>query len=255
MHDTLWNIFIRVISVFIPLKSARKHFRKKYFRVASSSLLPRLNGNRLFLVKEDGTRVSVNKISGLNVVFQGSNSMVEVHEPFLFENCKFVLGNNTCVKIESSIYSIVNFIVPCKMESCTLSVGKNFSCIGCKLENHDERSLNVTIGDDCQFSYGVNIRTSDGHSIFDQTTKEILNKPQSGVKIGNHVWIGTDVFILKDVEIPDNSVIGARSLVNKKYTEPNVIIAGSPAKIIKRNINWDRRHTEQLEKEPNLSGV
>lgn len=212
-------------------------------------------GNKLFIIKANGARVSVAKIPGLDVVFQGSNSTVEVHEPFHFVNCKFILGTNTCVKIGSSAHSIMNLGNPQKMESCNVNIGKDFSCFGCSISNHDETGLDISIGDDCQFSYGISIRTSDGHAIFDQTTKEILNKPRSGVKIGNHVWIGAEAFILKDVEIPDNSVVGARSLVNKKYTEPNVIIAGSPAKIIKRNINWDRWHTERLEKERKLSGV
>lgn len=47
------------------------------------------------------------------------------------------------------------------------------------------------------------------------------------------------VDILKGASINDNSIIGFKSLVTKKYTEKNVIIAGSPAKIIKTNINWE----------------
>ena len=41
--------------------------------------------------------------------------------------------------------------------------------------------------------------------------------------------------------IADNSIVGWGSIVTKEFNEPNVIIAGIPAKIVKRGINWDRR--------------
>jgi len=31
------------------------------------------------------------------------------------------------------------------------------------------------------------------------------------------------------------------SVVTKPFEESNIILAGNPAKIVKRNINWDRR--------------
>ncbi len=102
------------------------------------------------------------------------------------------------------------------------------------------------------------MRTSDGHSIYNPDTGELLNKPKSGINIGNHVWVGTDVFILKDVSIADNTVVGAGSIVTKAFTDKNVILAGTPAKIIKTNVNWSRKNTEHFikdKKNNNLAGV
>ncbi|MBR4891899.1 MAG: hypothetical protein IKZ34_01820 [Alphaproteobacteria bacterium] len=48
------------------------------------------------------------------------------------------------------------------------------------------------------------------------------------------------VTILKGTKIPDNCIVGARSLVNKKFDEPNVILVGIPAVIKKRGIQWER---------------
>ena len=45
---------------------------------------------------------------------------------------------------------------------------------------------------------------------------------------------------MKGVTVKDNCVIGSSSLVNNSFEESNVIIAGVPAKIIKRNIEWSR---------------
>ena len=54
------------------------------------------------------------------------------------------------------------------------------------------------------------------------------------VVIGNNVWIGENVVILSGSRIGDGCIIGANSLIpGKAFSEP-CILAGSPAKIIKR---------------------
>lgn len=69
---------------------------------------------------------------------------------------------------------------------------------------------------------------------------EPINFAQS-IEIGKHVWVGKDVKIGKNTKIPDNSIVGWGSIVTKVFNEPNIILAGIPAKIVKRGINWDRR--------------
>lgn len=54
------------------------------------------------------------------------------------------------------------------------------------------------------------------------------------IKIGKNVWLPWRVFIMPGVEIGDNVVIGANSLINQSFSS-NLLIAGSPAKIIKEN--------------------
>ena len=98
----------------------------------------------------------------------------------------------------------------------------------------------VTIGQDCMFSKRIEIRTSDSHSIVDRATGLRLNRPGS-VTIGDHVWIGLEAVVSKGVRVPDNSIVGAKSFVNKSFHEPYVLIAGVPAGIIRRNVDWDRR--------------
>ena len=63
------------------------------------------------------------------------------------------------------------------------------------------------------------------------------------VKICENVWIGESAIILPGVEIGKNSIIGAGSVVTKNVPE-NCIVAGNPAKIIKKynfgNKKWEK---------------
>lgn len=52
------------------------------------------------------------------------------------------------------------------------------------------------------------------------------------IKIGRHVFIGTNCTILKGVSIGDAAVIGANSLVNRDIP-PGVLAAGNPARVIR----------------------
>ena len=45
---------------------------------------------------------------------------------------------------------------------------------------------------------------------------------------------------MKGAKIPNNCIVGANSLVNKEFFEENCLIAGTPAKIIKKGVNWSR---------------
>ena len=52
--------------------------------------------------------------------------------------------------------------------------------------------------------------------------------------IGNNVEIGFGATIIGNIKIADNVIIGANSLVNKSFLEEGVVIAGCPARVIKK---------------------
>ncbi len=58
------------------------------------------------------------------------------------------------------------------------------------------------------------------------------------VRIGNHVWIGMNVLILKGVTINDGAIIAAGSVVTRDVPA-NCLAAGVPAYVIKENVTWE----------------
>ncbi len=51
--------------------------------------------------------------------------------------------------------------------------------------------------------------------------------------IGDNVWVGEKSTILKGVQVGNNTIIAANSVVNNNL-ESNGVYAGSPAKLIKK---------------------
>ena len=100
---------------------------------------------------------------------------------------------------------------------------------------------NIQIGNDCMVSYGVFIRNHDSHYIFDRKTGRRINYTRT-INIGNHVWIGQNSILLPGFSIGDGSVVGAGSISSSSF-DMNAIIAGNPAKVIREDVQWDRRMT------------
>lgn len=94
----------------------------------------------------------------------------------------------------------------------------------------------IRIGRECLFSSNIHFRTGDSHSVLDRTGKRI--NPSRDISLGDHVWLGTGVTCLKGAMIPGHSVVGAASLVTGKFTEPNCVLAGVPAKVVKTDVDW-----------------
>lgn len=84
--------------------------------------------------------------------------------------------------------------------------------------------------------------------IFDVNSKHVLNKSTEGMCLGDHCWIGYGCTIYKNGGLAKNSILAGSSVLTKKIEEENVAVAGNPAKIVKRNINWSSDSVEFFER-------
>ncbi len=92
----------------------------------------------------------------------------------------------------------------------------------------------ISIGDDCAISWGVRIMDTDFHVLVKEGERCNESSP---VRIGDHVWIGSNATILKGVSIGDDAVIGASSVVTRDVPDGSVV-AGNPARTIQEDTNW-----------------
>lgn len=109
-----------------------------------------------------------------------------------------------------------------------ISTGKNFYA------NHGLVILDaapVTFGDDVMLAPGVLISTST-HPL-DAVRRNKGIETAQPINVGNNVWIGMGVKILEGVNIGDNAVIAAGAVVNKDVAA-NTLVAGVPAKVLKK---------------------
>lgn len=142
-------------------------------------------------------------------------------------NNKIIIGNNC---------ELHNGVLRTDGENNLIVIGQGTYIGGACI--HALCSTSIEIGRKCLFSSEIDIRSGE-LKIYNIRDKKQYNFGKN-IKIGNQVWIGKRVQLLKGVEIPDNSVVGAGSLVTKKFEEPNVIIAGHPAKVIRTGIYWKK---------------
>jgi len=102
-----------------------------------------------------------------------------------------------------------------------------------------EQGTSIMIGRDCMLAFDVDIRNGDSHSIIDLASGERVNTP-ADIAIGDHVWVGAHVEVLKGVTIGSGSVIGIRSVVTHDVPA-NAVAAGIPARVVREGVRWNRR--------------
>ena len=208
----------------------------------------KISGNKIVIVRQNGIEEEVSAIPNLSVTYVGYNSLIVLHEPFYFNaKINMTIGENTFIEIGKNFKNIGTINLSTRALNVSIVIGENNCFDACSIQLCDENDLEFICGSNCIFANGTYIKVADGHTIFDVNSKKVLNKPSFGIHIGDHVWIARNASVLKDVEIPDNCIIGAGAMVTKKQFEPNSIIAGVPAKTIRTGVNWDPHKIFQYE--------
>lgn len=176
-------------------------------------------------------------VDKVRIIFRGKNNRLEIHPDARFyelhvyfdcDNATVSIGrvNNAAWRIRTG-------------QDATVQVGNRVTTTGpCAVSAVE--GATVSIGNDVMIASRVRIRSDDAHPIFDVRTGKRVN-PAKSITIGPHVWLGWGVMVLAGVRIRSGSVIGAQSVVTKSIPN-NCIAVGVPAKVIRRDIAWERPH-------------
>lgn len=141
---------------------------------------------------------------------------------FIFQRIFRINGEiKSSVHYTSRIDGFKNLIIHGDARSVLTSMAVSGGCYFTVFEG-----TKLEIGEGTIWSFNVCIQTGN-HDYFDRD-KYIIKD----IKIGKNCWISHAVTIVAGVEIGDNVIVGANSVVTKSFPN-NVVIGGCPAKIIK----------------------
>lgn len=118
-----------------------------------------------------------------------------------------------------------------------IKFGKGF-CPGDSPGNYIQGFNGIEIGDYVNLAPGVGL-VSASHDPLDNT-KHIPSPP---IRLGDHCWIGMNAVILPGVELGENVIVGAGSVVTRSFPA-YTIIAGNPARVI-RELSPDKADREE----------
>ena len=154
--------------------------------------------------------------------------------PVIFNKggAKLKIGEN--VTIKSSFLSIIVTRAP----GAEIEIGDNVGISGATIYARKK----ITIGENTCIGGNCKILDNDFHPIEAETRNKLLRDENGGdsdlvpsreIKIGKNCFIGCNSIILKGTVLGDGCVVGAGAVVCGKF-EDNCVIAGNPAKVIKR---------------------
>ncbi len=169
----------------------------------------------------------------------GNNNQIIIGANCHFNDVTFhIEGDNHLIQIGADVAFNIAGSIWFEDHDGTLTIGDQSTFENVHLAVTEPFST-LTIGQDCMFSYDIDVRTGDSHSVIADDDNKRSNYAQN-ISFGDHVWVASHCVILKGSMIGDNSIIGTRSVVTKSFPQKGLMIAGNPAKVIKKGINWKR---------------
>ena len=102
----------------------------------------------------------------------------------------------------------------------------------------------IVVGRDCMISGDVYAAGTDNHAILEKSTGRILNSP-GDLRIGPRAWVGFGTTLLKDAHIGEGAIVAARSTVTRPVDD-NTIVAGSPARVVRTDVDWARNLPSEI---------
>lgn len=207
-------------SVYKSINYSISKLPYEFYRIpiisSSKSIFKKRKSSKIFIGKRLNMGLANTRVGEIGqikhdrcIVRLESKSQLEIKGHFtIFPGGRIIIGPNAKVELGNNSFISLNTKIICKDY--------------------------IKIGDNCAISWDCLIMDTDFHNIIQNNN---LNKETKPILIGDDVWIGSKVTILKGVSIGDGAVIASNSVVTKNVPS-RCIVAGNPAKIIRENVQW-----------------
>lgn len=185
-------------------------------------------GKLTISIRGNGNRVRIG--SGLRILRKMSIKIMG-------DDNEVLIGNDV------QIHEVAQIRVSKRCRNGAVRIGDRTTIWNADIMNLDDSS-SITIGADCMLPREVSILNSDEHAIL--MDGKVVNHARNLI-IGNRVWIGMNASIMKNAVIPDGCIIGRGAIVAGTFDECNAVLAGVPARVVKRGVEWSRESVNQAE--------
>lgn len=181
-----------------------------------------------------------------SISINGSNNIIVIEDGVKMKNCLLKInGESSIIYLSKSKHWYYLDITA--NSNTAVYFGKNCFINGRLVISTSERQ-NVFVGNSGLFSYGITMRTADPHLVYDIETKKRINHSAS-ILLGDHIWLGQGVTLLKGTHIGSGSIIGAQAVCAGKKIPSNASYAGNPAKLIKQGVFFNKKCVHQWTEE------
>lgn len=221
MNSKKTIILSPIIKAIVPKQLYKRRFllqdkgRSNHIDIASDAYI--VGDSAITIRKGHDNQITIGKrgkFNKLKIDINGNHNHITIAEQVKFSGQLLIVGNHLHIHI-----------------------GERTTAIDCYILARDK---SVSIGNDCMISRGIEIRATDVHKVYDIETNVRVNKAHSDVVLGDHIWIAANVTISKNVSIASGCIIAAGAFVNKPIEIPNCMVGGTPAKVIRQNVRWER---------------
>lgn len=108
-------------------------------------------------------------------------------------------------------------------------------------DDHVVCRKSIQIGKNVLVGWSTIIMNTNFHRLKNKNG-EFADGGQGDVIIGNNNWIASGCKIMQNAKTQANAVVAANSVLNRDYTDlgRNILIGGTPARLLKKDVYWDR---------------
>lgn len=181
----------------------------------------------------------------LRVIFRGSGNRLQIAPGCRFDGGHIELGQDCSFSAGPDCQFSRAVFYAARGASLQIGAGCRFTWTSYFAAHEPARielGAGCLIASDCYFS------SSDMHSVIDRRSGLRLNRP-GDVVLGDRVWLGDAVRVLKGVSIGHGCVIGTAAVVTRSIPD-YCLAAGVPARVIRRDISWDEALLDRFAEPP-----